>query len=783
MQPSHRVESSIQSHSDSDSHSGRTPFAGVFGREGGKSLSRWAAPAAVVYAALLLTSCLEPADQILQRYGQSAIVFVKEASVGTANDNVAMASNTNEFYPGTDLCLLSPVSPTGTLTNLTEQWTRAAQNQNDWGAAQDPEVSFDGTKILFSMRRPRTNNERNQPWSIYEMNADGTNLVRLTSPDIGDNWDDVDPAYIDDNHIVFGSTRNHILDEYERRSVTQLFTGERGPNGVLVNVRQITFNQSHDQNPFIHSSGNIYFTRWDHLGNPNKMPLFTVHPDGTRQFVLYGADETFGTGMTSGSRTFMEARELQDGGLVSSIMERTSRFEGGAIAIIDLAKFTSAPQIITPGASPYNNTQVKSDAVYKTPYPIMDGTKERILVAMSPHPVGPKTDPYSNYDLFVMDKDGGNMTLVYADSKYNNYDPVVVAPRTLPVKPFTVDTLVQAARAAGAKTGIFFDADVYSRQDNDGHMSSQELLNGQTDRSKDLAKFVRVIQAIPLKPNYQGMSNLGHTEFEKQKVIGYGDVRPDGSLSIEVPANLAMHIQTLDSNGMMLVNQLQWINVMPGEQRMCTGCHGVREKDQDITHFHNTNGEVTFDLADVKHYLSSFNNAQKVTEHPAVRSDTLDFMNLSYPAKTATIQNLFDRRCNSCHGASVAKDSGGGLVLENRLDTALNNHGTASVYETLTSQGSYAKADNKTNTRDQRYVSTEGARVSPLAWVMLNKQLSQTNQKLFRTPAYDHTALWSKDSTGKVDPFAKANADLLSLIEWMDMGTQFTNSVGAPAKN
>lgn len=730
--------------------------------------------AIALLGAALLVSCLEPADQIMERYGEGKVVFVKEPSVGgdNMNNSVAMASNVNEFHPGTDLMLLSPISPTGKLINLTAQWTRAVENRNDWGGALDPEVSFDATKIMFSMRKPRTQTSRNQHWGIYEMNADGTNLVQLTNPETGD---DIDPAYIDETHVVFGSTRNQILDEYERRAVPQLFVGERGgADGSLINIRQITFNQSHDQNPFIHSSGKIYFTRWDHLGDPNKMPLFTVNPDGTGQFVLYGADETFSQGNTSGSRTFMEARELHDGGLVASLMERTSQFEGGAICIIDLSKFTSAPEMITSSNSPYNNTQKTSNSIFKTPYPIMDGGHERLLVAQSAHETGGKVEnPYVNYDLFIMDKDGKNLKLIHADPANNDYDPIFVAPRSLPVKPFEMNPLVSAGIKSGAKSGMFFDADVYSRQDNDGHMSARELLGGGTDRSKGLAKYVRVIEAVPMSAQYRNMENVGNTEFEKQRVVGYGDVRADGSLSIEVPANTPLHLQTLDENGMMLVNQFQWINVMPGEQRMCTGCHGAREKDQDITHFSVNNDTVTFKLADVKNYLSGFYNAQKVTAHPAARKDTLDFMSLSYPNKTATIQALMDRRCSECHSSAKAKDSGGTLVLQNLPDTALNNHGTTNVYNTLTEDEHYTTAKSGTKLD---YVTPDGARESPLAWVLMNKQLARKNEALFRKPRHDHTALWLKDSTGHIDVFAKENTDLLALIEWMDMGTQFSNS-------
>ena len=706
-----------------------------------------------------LVSCLQPGDEILDKSGIAGkLVFVKEASV-KANNNIAMASNVDEFYPGTDLCLLSPIGPGGKVTNLTKQWTRVGANRNDWGAAQDPEVSFDGKRILFSMRKSRS-----EGWHVYEMDADGNNLVKLT--DMGKGAE-IDPAYLDEDHIVFASTVNQVMDEYERRTVPQLFVGERGgTEGLLKNIRQITFNQSHDQNPFVHSSGKIYYARWDHLGDPNKMPLFTVNPDGTGQFVLYGADETFAgvSSMTSGSRAFLEARELSDHGIVSSMMERTSRFEGGAIGIIDLGNFQAPPQIITPGSSPYNNTQKVSEALYKTPYPVIDDSRERILVAKSPLESGGEIrDATSNFDLFVMDKDGKNLRVVHTDAGYNDYDPVVVAPRSLPFQKYAVDPGVAAGLEAQAKTGMFFDANVYSRMGNDANNSS----DGQIKPKPGEAKFLRVLEAVPISRDMRG-GNVGHTEFEKQRVAGYADIREDGSFSIEVAANTPMHVQTLDENAMMLVNQLQWINVMPGERRTCTGCHGSRDKDADIKRFSIAeDGAVNFDS--VKAFLSGFNNAQKVAAHASARKDTVDFFDLATPSKTNTVQAVFDRRCNSCHGVSSAAASGGGLVLENVPQDSLNSKaGLSSVYETLTRKD-YAK--------DREYVSSDGARRSPLAWVMYNKQLGRGTESIFRTPSYDHSGIWAKDAGGRIDPFDAKNADLLTLIEWMDMGIQFSNTV------
>ena len=538
-------------------------------------------------------------------------------------------------------------------------------------------------------------------------------------------------------------------------------------------IRQITFNQSHDQNPFLHSSGQIFFSRWDHLGDPNKIPLFGVNPDGTGQFVKYGADETFsGTSLTSGQRVFMESRELLDGGIVSSMMERTSDFEGGGIGIIELARFNVPPEMITPSTSPYNTSRQSSRAIFKTPYPILDGGRERILVAQSAREAGGDIrNPSVNYDLFVMDKDGANMRVIHTDPDYNDYDPVVVEPRVLPAAEYAPKPEVAEGLRTKATTGIFFTADIYSRM-TDGHMHPDPKFKN-ADGTTGQGRYFRFLEAVPITRGMGGGNVGNRTEFEKQRVIGYGDIRADGSFSAEVPANTPLHLQVLDQNGMMLVNQLQWINVMPGERRICTGCHGPRDKDADIHSFRIDTATLEVTFQETRKYLSSFANAQKVSEHPAARSDTVDFYRLRDSSQAGTVQAVLDARCNSCHGASVAAASGGGLVLENRPDKRINDTlQVNSVYFDLTREGGYQTAKSATRLS---YATSDGARNSPLAWVLYNRQLARESG-LYRETSHDHSAMW-KDSTGRINPFAPDNRDLLKLIEWMDMGVQFSNSV------
>ena len=76
------------------------------------TLSRRLAPAGcALFLAVTLVSCgSSPPDDIIQKSGQPALVFVREPSQ-INNNKGAMASNVDEFFPGTDLFLLSPISP------------------------------------------------------------------------------------------------------------------------------------------------------------------------------------------------------------------------------------------------------------------------------------------------------------------------------------------------------------------------------------------------------------------------------------------------------------------------------------------------------------------------------------------------------------------------------------------------------------------------------------------------------------------------------------------------
>jgi hypothetical protein len=164
---------------------------------------------------------------------------------------------------------------------------------------------------------------------------------------------------------------------------------------------------------------------------------------------------------------------------------------------------------------------------------------------------------------------------------------------------------------------------------------------------------------------------------------------------VEVPANRSLHMQTLDENGMMLVNQITWVQVMPGERRLCTGCHDSHDRDKIIEDLEITPTSEVLNKAHGQMYQSGFHNAQNVLAHSAARSDTVDFFDRVNPGRTNTVQAILDSRCISCHGTATPA---GGLSLElTPADLQISENSTTSVYETLTETSSYRTPDGQQN--------------------------------------------------------------------------------------
>ena len=58
------------------------------------------------------------------------------------------------------------------------------------------------------------------------------------------------------------------------------------------------------------------------------------------------------------------------------------------------------------------------------------------------------------------------------------------------------------------------------------------------------------------------------------EILGYAPIEPDGSVRIEVPAQVAFRMSVLDANARRITPvQGVWLQVKPGEVVNCNGCH------------------------------------------------------------------------------------------------------------------------------------------------------------------------------------------------------------------
>lgn len=362
-------------------------------------LTRSQALCAVAMAALLAGcgsgSSNDTGDTVTVN-GDVSVAYVKRSTALSMNP-----TDGANFAAGGDLMVRERSSPSAREHNITGHITQGN------GDASDPEVSYDGKKIVFALRCPTSNTSQingvaacTGRWNIweYDMTSGGlTNgtLRRITSSTTDD---DADPYYLPAGAgFVFSSNRQEkarpnqalgrsykALDEYEREAVMNLHTMDASGG----NIRQISFNQSHDRNPVVRPNGDLMFSRWEHVGDRNRFAVFRSKPDGTDMFVLYGAQ--------SPGNSFLHPRDMDPSGqyrghIASSLMPLSRTQEGGALMVIDAFNysenntraFVTAPatggQRQVTEQSINDGTGVSMYGRVTTPYPLWDGTNRILL--------------------------------------------------------------------------------------------------------------------------------------------------------------------------------------------------------------------------------------------------------------------------------------------------------------------------------------------------------------------------------------------------------------------
>jgi hypothetical protein len=69
------------------------------------------------------------------------------------------------------------------------------------------------------------------------------------------------------------------------------------------------------------------------------------------------------------------------------------------------------------------------------------------------------------------------------------------------------------------------------------------------------------------------------------EIVGYAPIEPDGSVRIQVPADVALRMEILDANARRITpTQGVWLQVIPGEVLSCHGCHLPASAQKPMSH-------------------------------------------------------------------------------------------------------------------------------------------------------------------------------------------------------
>jgi len=209
----------------------------------------------------------------------------------------------------------------------------------------------------------------------------------------------------------------------------------------------------------------------------------------------------------------------------------------------------------------------------------------------------------------------GNRTELYGDPEISCFEPMPLRPRRKPTE------IAPVAREEDTK------------EKEQSSLFIQDIYQGMTGIERGRVKYVRLMGALQWPWDENGISWSLGTDPHRKKIYGVVKVHEDGSVYFNVPPNENLFFQALDENYMALQQMSTFVNLMPGEQRSCIGCHEQRR---------NAPGTSSVRA------LALDQPAQTLVPQPGdTGSRMVDF--------AADVQPALDQHCVGCHGGEEPK--------------------------------------------------------------------------------------------------------------------------------
>ena len=470
------------------------------------------------------------------------IVFVKHFDLGGSHyaytEAQSDAQHERNFHPGSALCLLE-LGEDG-------QYHEKTLVNDPNGVIRDPDVSFDGKKIIFAWKKSNLEDD----YHLYDYDVETGTVRQLT---FGLGYADYEPCVLPDGGIVFNSTRCVQIVDCWWTEVSNLYHCDTNGNYL----RRLSFDQVHTNYPALLDDGRIIYTRWDYNDRGQIFPqgLFQMNSDGTFQTEMYGNNSWFPT-------TILHARGIPGTGKIVAVFSGHHCYQRGKLGVLDPSKGrqeNTGAQLI----APIRETKAERIDAYGQqgeqfahPYPI----NEREFI------VSYRETPDVPFGIYWIDEDG-NRELLAFDKSISSSQPVPLAVRTpIPQRVSTVDLT--------ADFGTYTVQDVYFGP------GLEEIERGTAKKLRVIALDFRSV-GIGLNTN-GGPSGgalistpvaIGNGTWDVKIPLGDAEIYADGSASFKVPARTPLYFQVLDENGHCIQTMRSWSTLQPGEHFSCIGCH------------------------------------------------------------------------------------------------------------------------------------------------------------------------------------------------------------------
>jgi Hydrazine synthase alpha subunit middle domain len=532
--------------------------------------------------------------------------------------------------------LADPFTPHPKLINLLENAKvedGRLKGQKLTGGFLSPEISFDGTKILFGHSECKTtdaarkyyDNEATDTYQwtevccyhLFQVNADGTSLTQLTDGA----YDDFDPCFLPNGRVAFITTRRGGFLRCGRYCPTYTLFSMK-PDGT--DIVCLSFHETHEWQPSVDNNGMLAYTRWDYVDRNTDIAhhMWTCYPDGRDPRSFHGNYP-----LRREDRPWMEMdiRAIPDshkyiatagahhGNALGSLVLIDRRKEDDG-AMSQLTRLT--PDTLFPEAECAHKDIAKFSR-YGTPWPLSE--KDFLCVY---------DKNAKNHGIYWIDADG-NKELIYRDPKIRCMSPMPFAARDVP--PLIPDQTTQYA--SSKKPGQEATIAVMNIYDSDFEWPKGTRI-----------KSLRIIQALPKTTHTYKVPRIGIAwQANARAVLGTVPVESDGSVYFEAPVGKAIYFQALDVSGMAVQSMRSATYVHPGERLTCQGCH--EPKLQSV--YSDTSN------APPKAMLRA---PSKISPEPD-GSNPINYVRL--------VQPVLDEHCVGCHKEKGAIDLSGEAKGEN----------------------------------------------------------------------------------------------------------------------